>query len=333
VWEAEPDRGPKLGARQREALALVRGVPDGIDTAHLARHGIGSQTLSRLTALGLVSVGRRRVERDPADAASEVVVEDASIVLTAEQADGLARLAALSAAGGFRAALLHGVTGSGKTEIYLRLARQARERGRGVILLVPEIALTPAVAARFRRAFGDRVAIQHSGLSDGERHDQWHRIRRGDVDVVVGTRSAVFAPVRALGLIIVDEEHDGSYKQEEAPRYNGRDVAVMRARQAGALAVLGSATPSLETYTNALSARYELVRLTRRVLDRPMADVQIVDMREEYAAAGPDVILSRPLGEALERRLAEREQAIVLLNRRGFATSVICRAVPTAACR
>ena len=169
------------------------------------------------------------------------------------------------------------------------------------------------------------MAIQHSGLSDGERHDQWHRIRRGDVDVVVGTRSAVFAPVRALGLIIVDEEHDGSYKQEEAPRYNGRDVAVMRARQAGAQVVLGSATPSLESYSNAQGGRYELVRLTRRVLDRPMADVQIVDMREEYAESGPDVILSRALSDALGRRLTEREQAIVLLNRRGFATSVICR--------
>ncbi len=129
-----------------------------------------------------------------------------------------------------------------------------REAGRGVLLLVPEIALTPAVAATFRRAFGERVAIQHSGLSDGERHDQWHRIRRGDVDVVVGTRSAVFAPLGTLGLIIVDEEHDGSYKQEESPRYHGRDVAVMRARQAGALVVLGSATPSMESYQNAQTA-------------------------------------------------------------------------------
>ena len=156
-----------------------------------------------------------------------------------------------------------------------------------MLVLVPEIALTPAVARTFRRAFGDRVAIQHSGLSDGERHDQWHRIRRGDVDVVVGTRSAVFAPLRSLGLVIVDEEHDGSYKQEESPRYNGRDVAVMRARQAGALAVLGSATPSMESYQNAQTGRYALVSLQRRVLDRPLADVRIVDMREEYAAERP----------------------------------------------
>ena len=145
------------------------------------------------------------------------------------------------------------------------------------------------------------MAIQHSGLSDGERHDQWHRIRRGDVDVVVGTRSAVFAPLGAIGLVIVDEEHDGSYKQEETPRYNGRDVAVMRAREAGALVVLGSATPSMESYQNAQKGRYTLVTLERRVLDRPLADVRIVDMREEYAAAGPDVVLSATLCDALRR--------------------------------
>jgi primosomal protein N' (replication factor Y) len=221
--------------------------------------------------------------------------------------------------------LLHGVTGSGKTELYLRLATQVHARGRSVLLLVPEIALTPAVATAFRHAFGDRVAIQHSALSDGERHDQWQRIRRGDVDVVVGTRSAVFAPLARPGLIIVDEEHDGSYKQEESPRYNGRDVAVMRGREAGALVVLGSATPSLESYHNALSGRYELLTLERRVLDRPMAEVRVVDMREEYAVAGPDVIISTVLSEALGARLAAGEQAIVLLNRRGFATSVVCR--------
>ena len=156
-----------------------------------------------------------------------------------------------------------------------------------MLLLVPEIALTPAVAATFRRTFGERVAIQHSGLSDGERHDQWHRIRRGDVDVVVGTRSAVFAPLRRLGLIIVDEEHDGSYKQEESPRYNGRDVAVMRARQAGALVVLGSATPSLESYHNALNGRYALITLDKRVLDRPLADVRSSTCARSTRPPGP----------------------------------------------
>ncbi len=190
---------------------------------------------------------------------------------------------------------------------------------------VPEIGLTPALAAAFRGRFGDRVAIQHSGLSDGERHDQWHRIRRGDVDVVVGTRSAVFAPLSAIGLIVVDEEHDGSYKQEESPRYHGRDVAVMRGKREGALVVLGSATPSLESYQNASAGRYELLTLDRRVLDRPLARVTLVNMRDEFAERGPDTVLSSALSEAIGLRLTRGEQVLVLLNRRGFATAVFCR--------
>jgi primosomal protein N' (replication factor Y) len=169
------------------------------------------------------------------------------------------------------------------------------------------------------------VAIQHSGLSDGERHDQWQRIRRGDVDVVVGTRSAVFAPIERLGLIIVDEEHDGSYKQEEAPRYHGRDVAIVRGSREGALVVLGSATPSMETYQHAVSGKYARVTLTRRVLERPLADVHVVNMREEYAEDGPDVVVSRALAAAIEDRLAQRDQTLVLLNRRGYSTAVFCR--------
>ncbi len=192
-------------------------------------------------------------------------------------------------------------------------------------MLVPEIALTPVVAALFRDAFGERVAIQHSGLSDGERHDQWQRIRRGEIDVVVGTRSAVFAPLDNVGLIIVDEEHDASYKQDESPRYNGRDVAIVRGQRARALVVLGSATPSMESYHHAITGKYERVVLARRVLDRPLADVTVVDMREEFAAEGPDVILSRALREGIDARLARGEQSLVLLNRRGFATAVFCR--------
>src|SRR5947199_7357411 len=216
-----------------------------------------------------------------------------------EQEAAFRRLSALARVADFRVALLHGVTGSGKTEIYLRLAGAVRDAGRRALMLVPEIALTPAMVAIFRDTFGERVAIQHSGLSDGERHDQWQRIRRGDVDIVVGTRSAIFAPLADIGLIVVDEEHDGSYKQEESPRYHARDVAVVRARSAGALIVLGSATPSLESYHNATAGRYELITLRRRVLDRPMARVTIVDMRPEFAAEGPDLILSSRLPEAM----------------------------------
>ena len=320
------ERALKLGARQLEALDLLKGIPAGIATAELDERGITAATLRRLAGLGLVAFSRRRIDRDPFEqGAAATLAGRAPVVLTSEQTSAFERLSTLAAQSAFRTVLLHGVTGSGKTELYLRLAETVHRSGRGVLMLVPEIALTPAVAAIFRLTFGDRVAIQHSGLSDGERHDQWQRIRRGDVDVVVGTRSAVFAPVRSVGLVIVDEEHDGSYKQEESPRYHGRDVAIVRGRQAGALVVLGSATPSMESFHNARNGRYDLLALERRVLDRPMAAVRVVDMREEYAASGPDVILSGPLCDALADRLEKREQAIVLLNRRGYATSVFCR--------
>ena len=322
----EFDDARPLGNKQQAAVDRLRAAPDGIDTATLAGDGISATTLKRLVDLGLVAIHRRRIDRDPFEQnAALPSVPPSGVELTREQVDAFEQLRAWSAAAAFHCALLHGVTGSGKTELYLRLAEGVRRSGRGVLLLVPEIALTPAVAALFRGAFGERVAIQHSGLSDGERHDQWQRIRRGDVDVVVGTRSAVFAPVRNLGLVIVDEEHDGSYKQEEAPRYHGRDVAVVRAQQAGALAVLGSATPSMESFHNAQTGRYRLVSLQRRVLDRPMAAVRIVDMREEFAASGPEVILSAALAGALRERLERKEHAMVLLNRRGFATVVFCR--------
>jgi primosomal protein N' (replication factor Y) len=192
-------------------------------------------------------------------------------------------------------------------------------------VLVPEIGLTPALASVFRQRFGDRVAIQHSGLAGGERHDQWHRIRRGEVDVVVGTRSAVFAPLDAIGLIVVDEEHESSYKQDESPRYHGRDVAVVRGKREGALVVLGSATPSLESATNARAGRYALVTLTRRVEGRALAGVTVVDMRAEFARRGPDVALSGVLTDALAECVSRGEQALVLLNRRGFATVLFCR--------
>src|SRR5204863_9714963 len=265
-------------------------------------------------------------ERDPFErAAMADVVPDATRELTVEQRRAAEELFALADAGEFKVALLHGVTGSGKTELYLRLADRVRRSGRQVLLMVPEIALTPSVAGLFRGAFGDRVAIQHSALSDGERHDQWHRIRRGEVDIVVGTRSAVFAPLDRLGLVIVDEEHDSSYKQEETPRYHGRDVAIMRASRECALVVLGSATPSMKRYQNAVTGKYARVTLERRVLDRPLAAVRLVNMRTEYADEGPDVVISRDLAAAIGDRLARSEQVLVLLNRRGYSTAVFCR--------
>jgi primosomal protein N' (replication factor Y) len=313
-------------AKQREALATIGGSATGVSTAELAAKGFTADTLNRLARLGLIAFRHEVIDRDPFE--SSVLpagIADPDREPTADQESALKRLTRLAAAGTFRAALLHGVTGSGKTEIYVRLAAARRAEGKGTIVLVPEIALTPAIAATFRNAFGDRVAIQHSGLSDGERHDQWQRIRRGDVDVVVGTRSAIFAPIVRIGLIVVDEEHDTSYKQEESPRYNGRDVAIVRAQRAGALVVLGSATPSMETYHNAVSGKYEHIVISRRVKDRALASVTVVDMREEYAASGPEVILSRGLVAGIASRLEQGEQSVILLNRRGFATAAFCR--------
>lgn len=327
---AAGDEGvPSLGTRQREALMLLRGSPDGLTSAALAERGVSAAVQTRLKNLGLVTFRQTRVDRDPFQperGTTTVPPADApDRALTVEQQQAVEGLTAMARERAFRVALLHGVTGSGKTEVYLRLADTVRRSGRGVLMLVPEIALTPAVASLFRARFGDRVAIQHSGLSDGERHDQWHRIRRGDVDVVVGTRSAIFAPLATPGLIVVDEEHDTSYKQDDTPRYHGRDVAVMRGKFAGALVVLGSATPSMESFLNAVTGRYALLSLATRVLDRPLARVTLVNMRDEYAAEGPDVILSRALRQAMAERLERREQAVILLNRRGYATAVFCR--------
>jgi primosomal protein N' (replication factor Y) len=322
------------GPKQREALEILQRTP-GLTLDEYRRAGVNAATIRSLAAAGFVTLREEVVERDPfADlpgaGPSERIwsvdaTTDAGRELTAEQTSALYQLDAWVAERAFRTALLHGVTGSGKTEVYLRVADIVIRAGRRVLVLVPEIGLTPVVAGLFRARFGARVAIQHSGLSDGERHDQWHRIRRGEIDVVVGTRSAVFAPLEHVGLIVVDEEHDTAYKQEETPRYHGRDVAIVRAQMEGAVALLGSATPSLESMSNARRGRYEHLLLPRRILDRPMAEVEIVDMRREYAAHGADVILSEPLIKKIRDRLERQEQSVLLLNRRGFATVIFCR--------
>ena len=316
-----------LRGRQKEAVDVLRGAPDGVPVPGLNERGISTDVLQRLAAKGLVAFRHQRIERDPfaSGVATTTLEPSPDRVLTREQSRALDALAAAAAKELFSVFLLQGVTGSGKTEVYLRLADFVLRSGRTVLVLVPEIALTPAVASAFRDAFGDRVAVQHSGLSDGERSDQWYRIRRGEVSVVVGTRSAVFAPLEKLGLIIVDEEHDTSFKQEETPRYHGRDVAVVRGRNEGALVVLGSATPSLESSQNAASARYTRLVMEKRVQDRPLASVSVVDMRQEYAEHGPDVILSGALKNAIATRLEAGQQSLILLNRRGLATAVFCR--------
>lgn len=324
----DPGVARGLGPRQHELLAALAATTDGLTTADLRERRLPADGLHRLELRGLLTIVRRPVDRDPFTGPwgrETVPARGERMVLTPEQEHALAALRDLKDAGTFGVALVHGVTGSGKTELYLRLAEHVAAGGAGVLVLVPEIGLTPALAATFRGTFGARVAVQHSGLSNGERHDQWHRIRRGEVSVVVGTRSAVFAPLDRVGLIVVDEEHDGSYKQDESPRYHGRDVAIVRAKHAGALVVLGSATPSMESYAHATAGRYTLIALDRRVADRPLAAVHVVNMRDELAQSGPDTVLSACLLEHLRARLDRREQSLLLLNRRGLSTAVFCR--------
>jgi primosomal protein N' (replication factor Y) len=243
--------------------------------------------------------------------------------LTVHQADAVERVYAALDSGEFKVALLHGVTGSGKTEVYLRALERCIASGRQGIVLVPEIALTPQTVSRFRARFG-RVRVLHSGLTDSARREQWRAVQNGDVDVVIGSRSAVFAPVPKLGLIVVDEEHESSFKHQSTPRCHDRDVAVLRAQQENALAILGSATPSLESYYNALAGKYDLIELPVRIDHRPMPSVELVHLGHEARGRGAIPILSRRLRLALETTLKRGEQAILLINRRGFHTAAAC---------
>jgi primosomal protein N' (replication factor Y) len=276
-----------------------------------------------LVAAGLVAQAERKVVRDPFR--GEAVPPHPAPTLTAEQGQAVAAITAGLAVDAFSAFLLHGVTGSGKTEVYLRVIAEARRGGRGAIVLVPEISLTPQLAARFRARFGDDVAVLHSGLADGERFDAWQRLREGRVGIALGARSAVFAPVARLGVVVVDEEHDASFKQEEGVRYHGRDLALVRAQQARAVCVLGSATPSLETYHNAAEGgRMGRLVLASRATARPLPCVEVIDLRKHKADR--EGLLSAPLALALEETVRAGEQAILFLNRRGFATFLLCRA-------
>jgi len=304
-----------------------------VDTLAAAGGKVPAETLQSLevprTTLGtLVRRGLVEIIEEPADfsvSRTKPRVSPFEFDFNAAQKFALARLQQGVEAHKFSGMLLHGVTGSGKTAVYLAGMRSVLEAGRSAILLVPEIGLTPAVAADLHQVFGDEVAILHSALSDKERAEQWHRIKRGEARMVVGTRSAVFAPVADLALIIVDEEHDASYKQEETPRYHARDVAVMRAKMADAVVVLGSATPSLESYFNAKKNKYTLIELPDRVERRPLPEVEVVDMRLEFQETGHEQVISRKLAAEIRERLCRREQVMVLLNRRGYSPVVLCR--------
>ncbi len=249
---------------------------------------------------------------------------DAALVLNEDQAKALDHILGQIEAGKFSVTLLHGVTDSGKTEIYIRAIERVVAKGKAAIVLLPEIALTAQTVQRFHARFA-RIAVMHSGLTPGQRNAQWQKARAGEVDVVIGARSAVFAPLPNLGLVVVDEEHEPSYKQDTAPRYHGRDVAIKRAQVAGAHCVLGSATPSLESLRNSRTRpSYTLVRLPKRVMDLPMPAMRLVDMRTRGITAGPHDMLSAPLVERLHEVLERKEQAILLLNRRGYSNLVFC---------
>ena len=319
-----PPSEKTLSEQQQRVIALLssNGKPiafsDLLDAAD-----VSSSVVRTLEKRGLVEVFAREVRRDPLAHIGRQPIE--AIELNSEQQTGLDQIVSQLDTRKYSTFLLHGVTGSGKTEIYLRAMREAVARGLGALMLVPEISLTPVLSRRLRSNFGDAVAILHSSLSEGERTDEWRRIKQGDARVVIGTRSAVFAPIENLGLIIVDEEHESSYKQEDSPRYHGRDTAIMRAVQANAVAVLGSATPSVESYHNAQSGKYGYVHLKARYADRALAAVEIVDMREVFKRHGKQQTFSDELIQAIGETHARGEQSMILLNRRGFSSFALCR--------
>jgi primosomal protein N' (replication factor Y) len=322
-------RLPKLNENQTAILAELAAVDGRLPVRDLrttlTRLGVPLSTLATLVKRGLVAIEEVAEEFHLGGVAAQGKKHAHEHDLNEAQMEALGTIAAAMDKGGFRPHLLYGITGSGKTTVYFAAMRRTLDAGKSALLLVPEIGLTPAMAGQMVAAFAGEVALLHSQLTPDERAEQWHRIRRGEARIVVGTRSAVFAPMVDLGLIIVDEEHDSSYKQEETPRYHGRDVAVMRAKLNEAVVVLGSATPSLESWANAEKGRYTRVELRERVMERPLPAVELVDMRQEFRETGQEQIFSRKLIEETQCTLDRGEQVILLLNRRGYSSVVMCR--------
>ena len=315
-----------LTARQREVLEQLTHLPlPVVVQPFLRRMKCSKSILKTLASRGQIEMKEVQAYRSPWTH-SESSLEVQKHLLTPDQQRIFSKIQKHLASAEFRSILIHGVTGSGKTEIYLNAIAEALTQERSALVLVPEIGLTPQISRYFRAWFGEQVAILHSALSEGERFDQWQKIRRGEARVVVGTRSAVFAPLRNLGVIVVDEEHDGSYKQEDLPRYNARDVARKRGQLEGALVILGSATPQLETfYQSVQGGELEYESLDSRILERPLPTVQVVDMRQEFQKHGKAVVVSDLLARSIAQRLNDKEQVLILLNRRGYASALLCR--------
>jgi len=306
-------------ARRRVLIALSDG--NEMPLSELRRRvPRASNVLGALQKAGLVRVFDKQVYRDPF---GEPISSDIPPTLTAEQRQAVDRLSG-TLGRGYTAFLLTGVTGSGKTEVYMRAAEAVIARGASVIVLVPEIALISQMERRFRARFGECVALLHSGLSDGERYDQWRRIIKGSASIAIGARSAIFAPFANIGLIIVDEEHDASYKQESHLRYNARDLAVIRARQQGGIALMGSATPSLQSYYNTTIGKFTELRLTSRIQNRPLPQIDIVDLRRHRDQRGVHRFISPKLHQEMQHALSRGEQTLLFLNRRGFASLPLC---------
>jgi primosomal protein N' (replication factor Y) (superfamily II helicase) len=319
--------------RQRECYETLEAMGSAAELAHLTGQlGFSDTVVRSLAGRGFAAIEDEEVARDPYAAIAPAATP--RLRPTEAQASVIRTLVGAARQPAPGTWLLHGVTGSGKTLVYIELLREVVEaQGRTAIVLVPEIALTPQTVGRFKAVFGDRVAVLHSALSDGERYDEWRALRAGEKRIVVGARSAIFAPLRDLGAIVVDEEHEGSYKQGEAPRYHAREVATMRARIEGALCLLGSATPALESWHNAQNGKYHLLELPARIGERPLPPIRVIDLREARKRArvegggqrGASLILSEELIGAVRQRLEREEQSILLLNRRGYATFVQCR--------
>jgi primosomal protein N' (replication factor Y) len=286
------------------------------------RTSCSDSPIRTLEKMGLVSISEETIQRDPH--AGMELLRTKPFDLMVEQQTALDIINAEVDKKKPGTVLLHGVTGSGKTEVYLQAIQHALDKGKGAIVLVPEIALTPQTVDRFRSRFGECIAVLHSSLSDGERHDEWHRIRNGEAKIAIGARSALFAPIENVGLIVVDEEHEPTYKQDESPRYNARDVAVMRGHLEKCCVVLGSATPALESFANVKNGRYKLAEMLLRVDDRSMPLMRVVDMCIEKERDGRPQIFSRELVEGIYDRLNVGEQTILFLNRRGFSSSLQC---------
>lgn len=319
----KPNQKPLTEAQERIVELLLKENGEIVFTELIEQADASASSVNTLEKRGLVETFVQEIMRDPLRNIALPEIQD--LTLTGEQETVLTEIETALETARYKAFLLHGVTGSGKTEIYIRAMKRTLELGKSALMLVPEIALTPVFSRRLRAVFGDEVAIFHSNLSTGERFDEWRRLRSGAARIVIGTRSAVFAPLQNIGLIIIDEEHDASYRQHESPFYNGRDVGVVRANLADAVVVLGSATPALETFHNSRVGKYEYLSLPNRIGNRPMASAELVDMREVFKTDGKNTIFSTQLIEAIEETHSRNEQSIILLNRRGFSSFVLCR--------